>query len=332
MYKQKYYNGLNVLRGMSALFIVLYHYTIRYNENPITMKNAIDWPITFPWGCAAVSTFFILSGFLGGKHLMAEKESIWPFIKGRFLRLFPSFFVSVIFTSITTYILLPQAFCGLKDIILNLTMVPSLLGARSVDGAYWTLQMEWTFYIVSAIVMFFSSKKIKMLIPLLWVLMSLLCNEMYNVIPYANVISTLTISKHSQEFIIGVILYNIIILKEYKYSISTALLCVANQISCQDVTHIAFFIFTILYILVTTFPSVDIIFGRKIFKPIVWISEISYPLYLIHQIVGFSIMNKIVQFTGSGNWIIIGGPLLFVIVIAWFVHKYIEIPTVKIFM
>ena len=67
---------LDVLRGLSALMIVLYHYTARYMENPITDNPAKgEWMVVFPWGCAAVSTFFILSGFLIAKHIFPNSDS-----------------------------------------------------------------------------------------------------------------------------------------------------------------------------------------------------------------------------------------------------------------
>ena len=331
MHNKKYFYGLDIIRGISALFIVLYHYTVRYNENPITATHSIDWPVTFPWGCAAVSTFFILSGFLGGKHICTDRKAVVPFLKSRFIRLFPSFFISVIFTSFITYFFLPQAFCGLKDILLNFTMVPALIGAKSVDGAYWTLQMEWTFYIVITILMFFSSNKVKNIILIFWVLVSLGCNLLYEVMPFSNIISTLVITKHSQEFIIGLVIYNIIFKKEYKISFLILLFCVLNQLICQDKQHIIFFAATVLLIFICTSTSMSPIFNKTLFKPIIWISSISYPLYLIHQMVGFSIMDLIVRSTGYAYWIIIFVPLFTVIIIAWLIHKYVEIPAINKF-
>ena len=68
--KHIHYTGLDVVRGLSAILIMLYHYTTRYNQNPITDGAKTDWSISVPWGCAAVTTFFILSGFLCAKHLI----------------------------------------------------------------------------------------------------------------------------------------------------------------------------------------------------------------------------------------------------------------------
>ena len=329
MHKQIHYYGLDVTRGLSALFIVLYHYTSRYNENPSTLEYSIDWPVTISWGCAAVTTFFVLSGFLGAKHFNREVSSAIPFLKSKFLRLFPSFFVAVILTSTFTYYLLPDAFCGIKDILLNFTMIPSLLGAKSVDGAYWTLQVEWTFYFVIVFAMFISNQSIKKLIPLIWVSFSLFCNLFYHTIPFANIITTLAITRHSQEFIMGLCLYNLIVLKDNGMSIPTAFLCVVNQIVAQDLNHILFFIATILIICVSTLPNVDYIFHFKVFKPLIWYSRVSYPLYLIHQMIGFCILKCIIQYTPYSSWWIIVIPLTVVSILAGLIHHYIEVPMAK---
>lgn len=52
---------LNVLRGISALLIVLYHYTVQYEKS---IGHLVPYTVTIPWGCYAVNTFFMLSGFL----------------------------------------------------------------------------------------------------------------------------------------------------------------------------------------------------------------------------------------------------------------------------
>lgn len=45
-------------------------------------------------------------------------------------------------------IMMPERLRSVKDIVLNFTMFPGLLGAQSVDGVYWTLQVEMIFYLL----------------------------------------------------------------------------------------------------------------------------------------------------------------------------------------
>lgn len=67
MGKNKRIYGLDIIRGISAILIILYHYTTRYNESIYTAKEYIHrWPIKVFWGSLAVCTFFLLSGYLSG--------------------------------------------------------------------------------------------------------------------------------------------------------------------------------------------------------------------------------------------------------------------------
>ena len=52
---------LDVLRGFSALLIVLYHYTTQYEKS---IGHVEMYGVSIPWGCHAVYMFFMLSGFL----------------------------------------------------------------------------------------------------------------------------------------------------------------------------------------------------------------------------------------------------------------------------
>lgn len=53
--------GLDYLRAVSMILIVLYHYTTRYQES---IGHVAVWPFNVPWGCFAVNTFFVLTGYL----------------------------------------------------------------------------------------------------------------------------------------------------------------------------------------------------------------------------------------------------------------------------
>ena len=60
-------------------------------------------------------------------------------------------------------------------------------------------------------------------------------------------------------------------------------------------------------------------------KCLLFISAISYPLYLLHQFIGFAIIRKIEELGGvSQFWIVI--PIMISVVLATVVHYWIEIP------
>lgn len=64
--------GLDWLRAVSMILVVLYHYTTRYQES---IGHVDVWPVAVPWGCYAVNTFFILTGYLTFANLHRGGET-----------------------------------------------------------------------------------------------------------------------------------------------------------------------------------------------------------------------------------------------------------------
>lgn len=78
---------LDVIRGFSALLIVLYHYTTQYD---ISIGHIVPYAVKVPWGCYAVYTFFLLSGFLT-VYSYKEKTTPLAFLKNAFFVCIPCF-------------------------------------------------------------------------------------------------------------------------------------------------------------------------------------------------------------------------------------------------
>lgn len=52
---------LDYLRGLSAIAVMLYHYTTRYDQ---LFGHTTDYPVFFQYGSYGVLVFFLLSGYL----------------------------------------------------------------------------------------------------------------------------------------------------------------------------------------------------------------------------------------------------------------------------
>lgn len=83
---------IDYLRAVSMILIILYHYTTRYEE---IIGHQVVWSINVPWGCFAVNTFFVLTGYLtfanlnrGGGRL--SKKASNPFISN-ILGMYPDY-------------------------------------------------------------------------------------------------------------------------------------------------------------------------------------------------------------------------------------------------
>ena len=149
---------LDWIRGLSALLIMLYHYTYRYND---IVSPVHDWHIKVIWGNAAVNVFFLLSGFLTA-YTMSDRLSPSIYLRKRALRLYPTYWTCLIVTSIIVYLYFPSLSLSLKHILINLTMFQGFLGVPNVDGVYWTLKCEIHFYLfVFLFLLLFKGNNIK---------------------------------------------------------------------------------------------------------------------------------------------------------------------------
>ena len=129
---------LDVLRGFAAVAVMLFHYTVRWAELPGKSVS--------PFGEYAVHLFFMISGFVIFMTL-DNTETARDFVVSRFSRLFPTFWASVLLTyGVVMVFGLPGKAVTLNDLVLNFTMIPGLLKAEPVDGTYWTLEIELIFY------------------------------------------------------------------------------------------------------------------------------------------------------------------------------------------
>ena len=137
---------LDAVRGLAALAVVLYHYTTRYDLK----VGHLDAPLfEVPWGHYGVELFFLLSGFVIFMTLERTRRSS-DFVISRFSRLYPGYWVGMACTLTAVAVLgAPYASYELAstDVALNATMLQRYVpGTPNVDGAYWTLSVELTFY------------------------------------------------------------------------------------------------------------------------------------------------------------------------------------------
>ena len=330
---KKYYRGLDVLRGFCALLIILYHYTARYNDVIYTTEELkTNWLISVPWGSMAVVTFFMLSGFLSNVY-DDNPPAIRHYVKKRVIRLYPAFLVSMIITALVTFFFYNEAFVGFKDILCNLTMLPSFLGAKPVDGVYWTLQYEIVFYAITACLLFVRHAKWKKGCFITWVVGSMV---FYFVGWDADglvfsAVRLLLIPNYVQTFVLGICLKEI---SDKKADWATYLLisvCFINHFLYLGWKSSLFLLVSALFILYVTAINEKSMLNQenKFTKFFGWLAGISYALYLVHQNIGYAIIRIFVA-NGLTSQLFMFVPIAVSILLAWLIHKFIEIPIAKI--
>jgi peptidoglycan/LPS O-acetylase OafA/YrhL len=161
---QIYFSGLNGLRFLAALAVVITH--IELIKNALGIKNHWKNPLIFNLGGLGVYFFFVLSGFLITYLLLIEKETykkinIKQFYIRRILRIWPLYY----FIILIGFFVLPQFeifnIPYLKNsfqenynynFILYLIILPnlafSLFPAVPNIGQLWSIGVEEQFYII----------------------------------------------------------------------------------------------------------------------------------------------------------------------------------------
>lgn len=135
---------LDSLRGLAALAVVLYHFTTRYEQ---LFGHASPLAFHAPWGEYGVDVFFILSGLMILRSLERAPTAV-HFAVSRFARLYPAYWAAAAMTLAVVWLFgLPGQEVSGAEAVLNVTMLQQLFGARSIDGAYWSLQVELFFYV-----------------------------------------------------------------------------------------------------------------------------------------------------------------------------------------
>ncbi|WP_306252344.1 acyltransferase [Parvularcula sp. IMCC14364] len=131
--------NLDGLRGLAAMAVLLYHYTSVF---PRFWPEAQPPGFVIDFGGFGVHLFFIISGFVILMTL-ERRGATRAFLKSRFIRLYPIFWVCVTFTFLIL-ILFPVLSAGPDWLtyLVNLTMLQDYIKVQPVDSVYWSLTYE----------------------------------------------------------------------------------------------------------------------------------------------------------------------------------------------
>lgn len=317
--------SFDIIRGLAAFSIMLYHYTCRYNEIYVLKEAPTDFGFTISWGFAAVSIFFILSGYFSGRHLFDHKSiRLGGYLYNRFKRLYPAYIISVFITFFTTKLFLKELSCSYEDFILNLSMIPGPLGAKPVDGAYWTLFVEWIFYFFVAALLIKPNKKLMSMSLIIWMIISICSYLIAGPSPSGvfKVINYFLVTSYSSCFVAGIALYLFAKKKHDYYTYIYISLALINVILWQNAPNIIFYFLTCILVFVFTHIDIeDKLENNRFARISAWYGRISYPFYLLHQVLGYVMIYYLVE-AGFNGAIILLVPFVIISLLAYLINRY----------
>jgi peptidoglycan/LPS O-acetylase OafA/YrhL len=278
--------ALDGLRGIAVLSVVLFHYTHRYGAYvPGAPAPVIDLAL----GKYGVHLFFIISGFV---ILMTaqRKRRLWDFATARATRLYPAYWIAVPLTAAVTALAgVAQLRSSPLEAGINLTMLQRFVGVDPVDGAYWSLAVELVFYGLVALALLAGLIDRVEMLALGWLALTtgLWAGWQTQILPTVGLVSTIVILNYARFFILGVVFYQI---HAHGRSWPRVLLIVAALESQAVIGPASLTLLTVAACVVfaLVLSSHDAVLR---WRPIMFLGVISYPLYLIHQNIGYALIH-----------------------------------------
>ena len=145
--------GLDGIRGLAALYVVLYHIFLRawpgYPAN-----HAPFWAVWLSYGRGAVAMFIVLSGFslgLGPARSGWRFKSIATYAHRRAWRILPPYWAALVFSLLMTWYVLAQpgwAVPNGKSVVVYGLLVQDVFAVGSPNRAFWSIAIEAQLYVL----------------------------------------------------------------------------------------------------------------------------------------------------------------------------------------
>ncbi len=150
---------IDALRGIAALAVTLYHFTVHYPAAPAstgaTLRGAFEFLAHH--GNCGVDIFFVISGFVIAyslRHLEPTAKNAGVFIARRSLRLDPPYFATIVLALLCaalSRVLLRDSSAYLPtawtDCLVNMVYLQDFLDIHPIVPVAWTLCIEIQFYL-----------------------------------------------------------------------------------------------------------------------------------------------------------------------------------------
>ncbi len=288
---------LDALRALAAINLLAFHFTHVYQ-----VKFGYVTPLGFEWpfGAYGVELFFILSGYVNSMSLLRRQAPV-DFVAARLIRIVPIFLLAIL-ANAAILTLLPHAPAGVStgQWLANLTLMPRVFGYECIDPVMWTLQIEMMFY-ATLVIMFRLGALKRYFIGWgsLLALSLLFCPWLDSLATghqstawfgFATSLRRILLLDFVPLFAIGFLLYMIQTKVGSRWQNVVAIVVAAavfHSIDHGKHNPLA----TLLIIGVVVLAAAGRIAPLRL-KPFVFISTISYPVYLFHNNLGCALIYR----------------------------------------
>ncbi len=323
---------LDLLRCVAALAVIGFHFVDRGPRAGVMPALAPDLAAhLFAYGYLGVHLFFVISGYV--ILMTAERASPVGFVASRVSRLVPAFWVGASLTVLFALVLgFPRYQPDLAGFLLNLTLVPEQFGASMIDGVYWSLAVEIQFYLLVLLALRADLLRHTEALVAAWLALALA--ELVVVPSWT--LQVWLCTRWAPLFCAGILFYRMRAhgASRARLALLTGAAALAGVNAWMEATRPtesarADFEPAVAVVLVLGFFAV---FGaihrgwiRVPANP--WIAlgaALSYPVYLVHQNIGYMIATRLAE-RGWGG-VALASAIAVAFALAWAVHRGVERP------
>ena len=342
---QHRFKHVDSLRGIAALLVIWLHVSESFIKLPGSKSTLIyDFSWYINTGRIGVVIFFAISGFV----LLNSIKSTKSFLVKRFFRLYPVFWVSIIFGILVLQDQIP----AYSTILANISMMPLMFDKGVIIGVYWTLESELIFYFIGLILFIFGISRN----PIAVFLLSLFFVLVFVVVLLTNFTAPNHTGLNVMPYHLSLMFWGGLYRHFYdnpnsrivvfKLNIATKLLMVVLTLILFSIPLASL----IKGIYLTEFKSIQFglanIIGISLFiilthyikiknRLMVWLGTISYSMYLFHPIVFSAVLVGFNRFTASYLYQMSLGIYLFLnvlltIIFSSIIYILVEKPCMKL--
>lgn len=327
---------LDGLRLFAALSVVAYHFlAIDRGQWGMPVAERFQFVSKIAaYGALGVPLFFLISGFV--ILMSAWGRSLPQFIASRVSRLYPAYWAGVL---ATTFLIVVITKGGMKNlsvgqVLMNLTMLQEGFGVAHVDGVYWTLFVEFMFYILIGLVVAWGATELRVqAFILLWPLAAVIADRAE--LEFASIV---LVPQYAPLFAGGMAVY---LLHAFGHSLSRWLLVgftaivATHQISNnffgksmveatgQDLSAVACIAIVLLMFIVMIAITLT---PLKAMGPawLTYAGALTYPVYLIHEYWGWWLIG--VLSPGANKWVTLFLAIGLSLLGASLIERFVERP------
>lgn len=313
---------LDALRGLAVIVVMLYHFTTRYDELYQHLPG-----LQFRVGEGSVLLVFMITGFAISMTL-AKNPGWSDFLVARVSRLFPAYWMAILIThEVVLRFGLPGREVGLGATMANMTMMQHFLGIADVDGSYWTLAVQLTFYLVVGVLLFTGQFSNRVKFGAVWLTSLYVVGGLDKFVhPAPSALRTLMMLDFGTWFIAGIMFYCLHAESKAKYASSAVIFgCLVFDYLFHDArTFNLSLVFYATFFLLST--------GRLKWlasRPLDRVASISYPLYLLHQQIGYVVIREAYRLGVTSPLVAIAYAIAVSLVLATLLSVVVERPAIK---